>query len=187
LSREIACMAVWRVSKKFAKVVERRRVKALQRIESIPISVLIWGPDPGSGSAFAHARLRLREELLRRGHLVSFSEDLVDLGSPRSILAQQVAQAEAYDIVFSIPASPGSVAELHDFARIPLLSRKLAAFLNREWDRGYSNRSLIQAKATLACQIHIYDPTQLPECIVDQALEVVGRLQELRYMAGQRP
>jgi hypothetical protein len=175
-----------RVSKKFVKAVERRRTRALRYIESIPVSVLIWGPDPGSGSVFADARLRLREELTRRGHLVSFSEDLVDLGSPRSILAQQVAQAEAYDIVFSIPASPGSIAELHDFARISWLSRKLVAFLNREWQRGYSNLSLMQLKSTLACQIYVYDPAQLPCCIVDQALEVIGRLQELHYMARQR-
>jgi hypothetical protein len=101
-------------------------------------------------------------------------------------MAQQVAHAEAHDIVFSLPSSPGSVAEIHDFARIPWLSHKIVTFLNSEWDRGYSNQSLVQMQSTLTCQIQIYDPSGLPKCVVDCALDLVGRLQELYYVAGRR-
>ena len=63
-------------------------------------------------------------------------------GSKRSVMAQQVAHAEAHDIVFSLPSSPGSVAEIHDFARIPWLSHKIVTFLNSDWSDGYSNQNL---------------------------------------------
>ena len=44
---------------------------------------------------------------------------------------------EAADIVFSLPDTPGSIAEIHDFARVPWLAHKIVAFLDRRWDDGY--------------------------------------------------
>ena len=170
----------------FEEQVEQLRAKALQRIDGIPVAALIWGPTPDSGSVVGQIRLRLRDELSNRGHLANFSEDLTDHTTQRSVLAQQVAQAEAHDIIFSIPDSPGSIAEIHDFARIPWLSHKIVTFLDHEWNDGYSNQSLIQMQSTVTCQIQTYDSDSLPDCVIDKAIELVSRLQELFYIAGRR-
>lgn len=170
----------------FEEEVERRRREALARIQRIPIASLIWGPSPAAGTAVANTRLALREILHNGGHLARFSEELLDSDSPLSVFTQQVAQAEAYDIVFSIPDSPGSIAEIHDFARIPWLSNKVVAFLNSEWNDGYSNQSLIQLQSIATCQVQLYQASALPQCIIESALRFVHRLQELYYIAGRR-
>jgi hypothetical protein len=174
------------MTNRFEDYIERRRLEALARIDRIPVAALIWGPAPDGSNLIADTRLRLRDELNSRGHHARFSEELVDPSSYHSILAQQIAQAEAFDIVFSIPASPGSIAEVHDFARIPELSYKVVAFLNSEWDSGYSNQSLIQIRSNVTCQIQPYRPVELPDCIIRPALELVRRLQEYFYANGRR-
>lgn len=170
----------------FEEEVERRRLDALMRVQRQPIAGLIWGPAPAAGTPIAEARILLRDTLLNNGHLARFSEDLIDPSSPLSILIQQVAQAEAYDIVFSIPDSPGSIAEIHDFARIPGLSHKIVAFLNSDWNDGYANQSLIQLQSTATCQVQLYQPSALPQCIIEPSLRLISRLQEYYYMAGRR-
>jgi hypothetical protein len=170
----------------FEEEVERRRTDALSRIKRIPIAGLIWGPAPAAGTPVAAARLLLRDALLSDGHLARFSEDLLDPSSSLSVFTQQVAQAEAYDIVFSIPDSPGSIAEIHDFARIPWLSPKIVAFLNIDWNDGYANKSLIQLQSIATCQVQLYPPTGLPQCIIEPSMKLVRRLQELYYVAGRR-
>lgn len=173
-----------RVPPDFANHIEQLRQQSLQRIQSIPIAVLIWGPVPTSTEGTV--RLQLRDELQTRGHLANFSEDLIDPRSPHSVMAQQATHVESHDIVFSIPTSPGSTAEIHDFARIPGLSHKIIAFLNQDWNNGYSNQSLIQLQSNATCQIQLYDPRLSPDCIIDRAIELVGRLQEVYYFAGRR-
>jgi hypothetical protein len=173
-----------RVPPDFAAQVEMLRQQSLQRIESIPIAALIWGP--AATSPDGAVRRQLKEELEKRGHLANYSEDLIDLSSSHSVMAQQVAHAESHDIVFSIPSTPGSTAEIHDFARIPWLSNKIVAFLNQNWNNGYSNQSLIQLQSTATCQIQLYDPANSPECIIARAIELVSRLQEVYYFAGRR-
>jgi hypothetical protein len=161
-------------------------LEALRRVQSIPIAALIWGPTPKVRTPVARARIALKNALLTRGHLARFSEEMVDRRSKTSTFLQQVAQVEAFDIVFSIPDSAGSIAEIHDFSRIPQIAHKIVAFLNRSWNAGYSNQSLIQLQSPITCQIRQYSEKNLPHCIVQDALEMVGRLQEVHYTAGRR-
>jgi hypothetical protein len=168
------------------ELVERKRLQVLEVIRSLPIAALIWGPAPDSASVQAQARRLLRDELLKDGHLARFSEELFDPTSPYSVLIQEVAQAESHDIVFSIPGSPGSIAEIHDFARIPGVSHKIIAFLDYAWSDGYANKSLIQLQSVATCQIQLYNAGDLPNCIIDRAKEIIRRLQEFYYLAGRR-
>lgn len=170
----------------FEAYIERLRTEALQRIQRVPVAALIWGPAPSAKTPVASARVQLRDQLNSHGHHARFSEDLVDPKSTMSVTAQQMSQAEAFDVVFSIPDSPGSVAEIHDFARIPQLSHKVVAYLNADWNSGYANQSLIQMQSVVTCQIQLYKPADLPGCILTSALEMVRRLQEYYYLNGRR-
>lgn len=168
------------------ELVERRRLQVLEKIGGVRLAALVWGPAPDSDSPLSEARILLRNELAKDGHLVRFSEDLIDPDSKNSILIQQVAQAEAHDIVFSLPGSPGSIAEIHDFARIPGLSHKIVAFLDTAWSNGYANQSLVQLQSTATCQVQVYQSGDLPDCVVEKARALMRRLQEFYYLAGRR-
>jgi hypothetical protein len=134
----------------------------------------------------ANVRTTLRDTLVNLGHHVRFSEDLIDPDLSLSILAQQVTHVEAFDIVFSLPDSPGSIAELHDFAKIPSVSPKIVAYIDNQWNAGYSNQALMQLESTATCRLQPYDNSTLPGCVIDSAVELIARLQEFYYMNGRR-
>jgi uncharacterized protein (DUF1499 family) len=170
----------------FLEEVRRRRLQCLQTIRRIPIAVLIWGPAADNGSAVAATRVALRESLRRNGHAAHFSEELYDPNEPFSIQAQQAADVEAHDVVFSLPETPGSIAEAHDFFKLPGISRKLIVFLDRQWNDGYANKSLIELRSLATADIILYEAGDMPNCILEQAVDVVHRLQEAHYFLGRR-
>lgn len=170
----------------FLEEVRRRRVHCLEAIRRIPIAVLIWGPAIDSGTAVAMTRLALRDALRRDGHVAHFSEELYDANQPFSIQAQQAADVESHDIVFSLPESPGSIAEAHDFFKLPGMSRKLIVFMDRQWNDGYANKSLIELRSLATADIILYEAVDMPTCIIEQATGVIHRLQEVQYLMGRR-
>ncbi len=165
----------------FEDEVNRKVQDALARISRIPVAVLIWGPDVKSGTPIADTRQKLKDVLVADGHLARFSEELIDPNSTHSVVAQQFAQAEAYDVVFSLPGSPGSISEIHDFARMPGVGGKIVAFVDQDWNDGYANKSLMQMESTLTSRVQIYASTDLPDRVIDTAQNHVHRLQELLY------
>lgn len=170
----------------FRAQIEKQRLDALARISEVPIAALVWGPNPSGTDPIAQTRLGLRDALRGRGHYAEFSEDLYDATSDRSLFAQQIAQAEAFDVIFSIPGSYGAIAEIHDFARIPGISHKLIGFVDDAFDKGYSTQSLVAAQTNASCKIQTYNRSDLLNCIIDYALDQVARLQELLYVSGRR-
>lgn len=170
----------------FRKAIEAKRLLFLENIRKVPIAALVWGPNPTSADPMAKVRVDLKEKLVNCGHYAQFSEELYDPSLRESNLAQQVAQAEAFDIIFSIPSSFGSLGEIHDFARIPSISHKIVAFVDKIHSAGYSVQSLLATQSHVTCRIELYDSSMLPDCIIDCALDQVRRLQELFYMAGRR-
>ena len=174
------------MSDAFADAVERQRQEALARIHRVRVSILIWGPTATAITPVALARGELRRALESDGHLVRFSEDLYDPTSGFSLLAQQVADVEAHDITFALPDSPGSIAEAHDFARIPSVSHRIVTFVNGDYNDGYANKTLLELQSTATCKIQIYNASDLPGCVVDHARSLVRRLQEFYYLSGRR-
>jgi hypothetical protein len=170
----------------FSEAVERQRQEALSRIGAVPVSVLIWGPNPAATSPVAATRRELRRALEGDGHLVRYSEDLYDSAAPYSLLAQQVADVEAHDITFSLPDSPGSIAEAHDFARIPSISHRIVTFVDGDYNTGYANRTILELQSTATCRVQIYKACDLPRCVIDYARGLVRRLQEFYYLNGRR-
>jgi hypothetical protein len=173
-------------AERYREEVDRRRLAMLTAVDGLPIAVLIWGPSPTAGTPAGDARVQLRDELVKSGHLAQFSEELIDSASPHSLQVQQLSHVEAYDIVFSIPDSPGSIAEIHDFAKIPHLSHKIVTFLDRQWNDGYSNRTLLEMQTQVTAGVQLYDAADLPTCIIAKALVLVRRLQEVYYLLGRR-
>lgn len=166
--------------------IEKMRKEALKKIRKVPISCLIWGPNITSNKPTANCRKLLKQELSNLGHYACYSEDLYDPSSDVSNFLQQVAQAEVFDIVFSIPDSPGSIAEINQFARIPFLGPKIVAYLDSKWDEGFANKTLIEIQSPATCRIQPYVLADLPDFIVENSLNIVKRLQEFQYLNGRR-
>ncbi len=162
------------------------RKDTLERIRAIRISALIWGPAPASTTVVGQTRAELRRALEADGHVVHYSEDLYDPTIPHSLFAQQVADVEAHDITFSLPDSPGSIAEIHDFCRIPSAATKIVTFINEDYNAGYSNATLLQIESVATAKVQIYKPCDLPACVIEKSRDMVRRLQELYYVLGRR-
>ena len=129
----------------------------IARIESIPIAVLIWGPNPTSSDPVAQKRVALRTLLRSDGHWACFSEELIDEDSKVDIRIQQICQAENFDLIISIPAISGSIGEIHEFVRDEILRKKITVFINEQWDAGYSNQSLRGSAGTGSYRIISYN------------------------------
>lgn len=170
----------------FRDEINRKRLAALNKIANLPIAILIWGPNPFKGSITSECRMKLKEALNGLGHHACFSEELYDPKLGFSNVAQQVAQAEAFDIVLSIPDSPGSIAEIHDFARVPRISSKIVTFLNQDWNDGYANKALIELESIATTRVQLYKEDQLPNFIIDSSIDHIRRLQEVYYILGRR-
>ena len=83
-------------------------------------------------------------------------------------------------IVFVDPAEWG------DFARLPVISQKIVTFIDHAFCDGYASKSLIELESIATCRIQLYNASDLPNCIIDKALDFTRRLQELRYLIGRR-
>lgn len=154
--------------------------RELQKIKKIPVSVLIWGPNPLSDSAIAKTRVALRAELRSLGHLAVFSEEIITEDAI-SLRMQQLAHAQQFDLIVSIPYTPGSIGEIHDFASDSRVNSKLLVCLNSEFMGGYSNQSLMSLRSVLTYEIITYNGHEELSIIHNLVIEHVHRIREIKY------
>jgi hypothetical protein len=165
----------------------RPKIRAgLDAVQRVPVAVLVWGPGVDSTHPLADVRARLRSRLRTEGHLAMYSEELCDPDAPQSLRIQQLVQAQNFDLIVSLPATPGSIAEVHDFASHPGVNAKLIAFVNEEHIGGYSENSLRALSTVLTCQVAYYPNVGDTEIIERVTLEQVQRVRELKFMYGWR-
>ena len=157
----------------------------LSELTQFPVSVLIWGPSPVSSSNIAQIRKSLRAKLRQEGNLAMFSEELCDENCTFSIRLQQLVQAEQYDLIISIPETPGSIAEIHDFASDVRVNNKILIFLNSKFSNGYSVKSLESISCILSAEIVSYDDDSL-DSIITYSLKTINGIKEYKYLTGGR-
>jgi hypothetical protein len=170
----------------FLERIRPRISDGLEAVQRVPVGVLVWGPGVDSTHPLAPVRANLRTRLRENGHLAVYSEELCDSTLPQSTRIQQLVQAEMFDLVVSIPATPGSIAEIHDFAAHPRVSSKILVFVNEEHVGGYSENSLRALSTVLTSQVVYYPSTDNAGVIERVTLEQVQRVRELKFMYGWR-
>jgi hypothetical protein len=165
----------------------RPRVAAeLASLSKIPVSILLWGPSLTSELALAQLRIELRSTLRAQGHAAFYSEELCDPESQFSLRVQQIAQAQEFDLVVSLPGTPGSVGEAHDFAADRRIHAKLLVFLNRTDLAGYSSKSLRALNAIMACELIYYDGEDDFHSVFEAVASQVTRIREMKYILAGR-
>lgn len=155
-------------------------VDELKIVQEIPVSVLIWGPTPSAKNDVGKLRNNLRNELREKGHLAMFSEEIIepDSGSTR---IQQLIHAQEFDLIVSLPFTPGSIGELHDFAGDRRVNSKLLVCLNNEFKSGYSNDSIESLCSVLTYEVLFYNGMSELPVVKESVFNHVQRIREVKY------
>lgn len=162
-----------------------RQKKIEQEVLKIPVMALIWGASPSSESKLGGIRRELREVLRKEGHLAMYSEELCQEDSKLSIRAQQLIQAQEFDLIISIPGPQGSIAEIHDFTSDNRVRNKILLFLDKTYEHGYSHQSLFAIGNTLGCKIVIYENEDDYETILHTTLKEINSIRECKFLFGR--
>jgi hypothetical protein len=158
----------------------------LDAVKRVPVSVLVWGPSPTAVDPVSETRRELWSNLRGHGHAAVFSEELYDPSCGVPIRIQQIAHAKEFDLIVSLPDSPGSIAEVHDFANDRRAHAKLLIFLNSDYLDGYSSQSLQSLSSTRSCTICQYNGHSDLSSVLGQVLQEVQRIRDLKYILEGR-
>jgi hypothetical protein len=143
-------------ARKLLEKIQPKIAKAIKQVKSIPVAVLIWGPNIDSASPLGSVRAELRTKLREDGNTAFYSEELYDPTAGVSIRTQELIHAQEFDLIVSTPCTPGSIAEIHDFAVDRRVNAKMLLFLNKEHTDGYSAQSLAAVATVISCHIEYY-------------------------------
>jgi hypothetical protein len=85
-----------------------------------------------------------------------------------------------------MPCTPGSIAEVHDFAADRRVMAKILVFLNRTHLEGYSPQSLQALSTFVSCQLEYY-PDENDTLIIESiTVDTVSRIQEMKHILAGR-
>lgn len=132
------------------------------------LRVLIWGPGEGDKELYKK-RKEIKERISASGHIAHFSEDVwTQEALERTGLNLTVAeylQAKAYDYIICLMASPGSIAEAHDFAKDKKIAHKMMICIDSNHSAGYSANGMLKIFEGNNGKIDWYKvPNDLLEC-----------------------
>ncbi len=116
----------------------------LASIRTSWMKVLVWGPDPSSGTPLAGKRIEIRDALIQEGHDAVFTEEVVPKDSLLNLSTFELVMAIGYDYIVCIMASPGSIGEVHDFCHEQSIAQKMIICLDKAHAQGYSALGVIQ-------------------------------------------
>jgi hypothetical protein len=171
---------------RFRERILARIDERLEEVNRTPAGILLWGPGLDSTSLLAEVRLNLRSKLRQNGHAAFYSEELCDPAKPFSVRLQQLAQAQDFDLIVSLPCTPGSLGEVHDFAADRRVHAKLLIFLNETHLSGYSAQSLQALSSLLSCHLEYYPNENETDVIEHRTLSEVQKIRELKYILAGR-
>lgn len=111
------------------------------------LKILIWGPGENYKELYKK-RLEIKERLISAGFEAHFSEDIwtpeILERTGLNITVAEFLQAKAYDYVVCLMASPGSIAEAHDFAKNKNIAHKMMICVDINHRSGYSASGMLK-------------------------------------------
>lgn len=146
------------------------------RIEEInkrsQLKILIWGPGSnGVNKDIYDKRCQIRDGLIRQGHIAHFSEEVWTparlQASGLNVTVGEFLQAELYDYIICLMVSPGTIGEVHDFAKIPKFAARMMICIDNchQVNAGYSVQGTIKIFEGLNGKIDWFQyPKDISEC-----------------------
>jgi len=173
---------------------ERIFIPAYQKFQhealATPLTVLIWGPSISGGELYKK-RIQIKEQLLRDGFAAVFSEDIdseYPVEGDMSIKMREFMQACAADCIVVLQSSPGSIAEVHDFAGcLRDIAHKMLIFIDSSYRDGYSYNGTLRELNEHFGNVHNYEsPKDLVEChLLGAVLKKVTFLRLAKWRKGR--
>lgn len=162
--------------------------KRLAKVQKVPLTILVWGPNPASETPAARKRLEIRDRLLVLGHNAMFSEELSNVPGNISEKAKEFEQVQiAHLVIVLIEGAPGALAETHDFGNHPDLYHKFLVMVPKEYRKGYSALGAIRdlSDATGGGSVYWYEARDLAACnVLSRAEKRAEALRNIHYRHG---
>jgi hypothetical protein len=149
------------------------------------IKVLIFGPGPSGGDIYVK-RCELRTKITDLGHEAHFCEDI---WNPKALQASglnlgvaEFITLRGYDYIVCLMASPGSIGEVHDFARNPEFAVKMMVCVNQSHKDGYSANSVLRVFEGCNGKLDWFNyPSDITDChLATRVLEQIRRVSEFK-------
>lgn len=185
---------------------DKRRKAVLQKIKTVSLSILVWGPGitppPKRKSAkkkrnrlsardqrkeqVAKKREDIRQTLIELGHNAMFSEEFTDADKGLSESSKELAQALAVHlIIILLEEAPSATGELHEFFQHRDLFSKLYVLLPQRLSRTYTAQGPLRLIEELHNGVYWYKDNEVPNCNV--LTKAVRRAEALReHIASAR-
>ena len=143
-----------------------------EKITSAPPSsalrILLWGPCE-TGGALYNKRAEIRNSLEKLGHKVWFSEDLSSASAHAvgglNVTLEEYQHVNSVDYVVCLMSSPGTIGEVHDFAKKRHFACKMMICVDRQHEDGYSAKGVLRIFEGLNGKLDWFRvPEDLTEC-----------------------
>ena len=151
-----------------------------------PLNVLILGPGSLGGDIYKK-REEIRDQIIELGHFAYFAEEYC---TPEKLAANglnlTVAEyllAKKCDYIICLMASPGSIGEVHDFAKNQEIAIKMMICIDSHHSEGYSAHGTLRIFQGYNGKIDWFEyPKDIIEChlktrVVYQIESVAQRIQ----------
>jgi hypothetical protein len=151
--------------------------------ERSKLRVLVWGPGSNGRQLYAK-RVQIRDGLSNLGHVAHFSEDVWNAERLRqsglNLKVAELVQAKAYDYIVCLMATPGSIAEVHDFANDQRLAAKMMICVDATHKDGYSAQGALRIFEGFNGKLDWFDsPSDIDRChLSTRVLEQVDKVAE---------
>jgi hypothetical protein len=132
------------------------------------LNVLIWGPSE-SDSQLYQKRLEIKLRIDSLGHRACFPESFLpnDLPGIRGLNLKitEYLQCQTFDYIICLMVSPGSIAEVHDFANKRDLACKMMVCIDQAHSTGYSSHGALQIFEGFNGRLDwFHNPIDLQDC-----------------------
>jgi hypothetical protein len=150
---------------------EARYEARLKDLDLLPLTILVWGPGLKSDDLVAHKREQVRQELLDRGHVALFTEDIAGLpaepGKNPSLRTREFAQAQSsHMVVILVEDSDGAKAEAEDFCNHPDIAPKAFVLAPHKYMGTYAAQGTFRLLGEGYGGVYWYKPEEMRSCNV---------------------
>ena len=151
-----------------------------------PLNILIFGPGSSGGDIY-NKREEIRDQINERGHNAYFGEEYCTPGKLEAnglnLTVAEYLLAKKCDYIICIMASPGSIGEVHDFAKDQEIAIKMMICIDSHHSDGYSAHGTLRIFEGYNGKIDWFEyPKDIIEChlktrVVYQIESVAQRIQ----------
>ena len=164
----------------------------LEQLNRLPLTVFVCGPSEESNPV-TKKKLDTVNELRSLGHNALIGEEIVqqlkdkDKSDGRPLRPDNIYEIEvarASDLVVIFRASPGAVAEFHEFQAVPEIAAKTLVFADKAHEASYSSAGALTMHDKLYGKVEFYtSPDDLDKCLLkERVIRVVEFYQAAKWL-----